>query len=105
MITCYLTWHKPNLFQTEHQYFTLVIPFCFCLQVVPMSISSAAADYHHANLEAQRHHAVTSGYHQTGQFSEIIGDWNETSNKCMSLVDFSNLNFNFQYPKTITLVD
>ncbi|XP_072165666.1 paired box protein Pax-2-like [Diadema setosum] len=33
---------------------------------VGMPISSAA-DYHHANIEAQRHHAVSSGYHQSGQ--------------------------------------
>ncbi|XP_041486034.1 paired box protein Pax-2a-like isoform X2 [Lytechinus variegatus] len=37
---------------------------------VGMPISSAS-DYHHANLEAQRHHAVTSGYHQTGQSRDM----------------------------------
>lgn len=31
---------------------------------VGMPISSASE--YHASLEAQRHHAVTSGYHQTG---------------------------------------
>nr|AAB70245.1 paired box protein [Paracentrotus lividus] len=37
---------------------------------VGMPISSAS-EYHHAHLEAQRHHAVTSGYHQSGQSRDM----------------------------------